>query len=135
MTGVGVLSKNGFKGFLKDEAVKGMQWMQEENSQGAVTFKLESNERDYLTVDLEKMDLNVTPIVKNNDVKFEINVNFNATINGFKEKVSSEEIRKNIIAEVKKEIRETYEKGLKQDIDIYRLSEYLYRKNVSVWKK
>jgi len=36
---------------------------------------------------------------------------------------------------VKKEIITTYEVGLAQDIDIYRLSKQLYRKNVKVWKK
>ncbi|QDQ02789.1 Ger(x)C family spore germination protein [Lysinibacillus fusiformis] len=134
LTGIGVLSKDGFKGFIKDDAARGLQWMQNKKSQGAITFKIESSERDYLTVDLEKINLDVKPIVKNNDVKFEIAVTFNATVNGFKGKVTSNEIRKNIIEGVKKEIKTSYEKGLKLDVDIYRLSEQLYRENVKVWK-
>ncbi|KOS60340.1 Ger(x)C family spore germination protein [Lysinibacillus agricola] len=136
LTGVGVLSKDGFKGFINNEAARGIQWMTPKKTRGEVTFKLDSSkERDYLTVDLEKLSLDVKPIVKNNEVKFEIDVKFNAIINGFKGKVSSDEIRKGIIKSVKKDIKSTYEEGLKLDVDIYRLSEQLYRKNVKVWKK
>ncbi|WP_107924384.1 Ger(x)C family spore germination protein [Lysinibacillus parviboronicapiens] len=134
LTGVGILSKDGFKGFIKGEAAKGLQWMQEKKSKGAVTFKLEDGD-DHLTVDLEKINLDVEPIVKNNQVKFEIDITFDATINGFKGKVTSDEIRKNIIAEVKKNIKTAYEEGLKLDVDIYRFSEYLYRKDIKAWKK
>ena len=49
--------------------------------------------------------------------------------------MSEDEISKKIIKEVKKEIRTTYKEALTKDIDIYRLSEQLYRENVKVWKK
>ncbi|MFY0518484.1 Ger(x)C family spore germination C-terminal domain-containing protein [Lysinibacillus sp. UGB7] len=134
--GVGVLSKDGFKGFIKDSTTRGIQWMHNETNRGEITFKLDGNERDYLTVDLDKIKVHVKPIVEGNDqVKFEIEIKVNATINGFKGKISSDEIRKNVIKQVKKEVKETYEEGLKLDVDIYRLSEYLYRNNVKAWKK
>ncbi len=44
-------------------------------------------------------------------------------------------MRKNIAKQIEKEIKETYQEGLKLDADVYRLSEYLYRSNVKVWKK
>ncbi|QDQ02951.1 Ger(x)C family spore germination protein [Lysinibacillus fusiformis] len=135
LTGVGVLSKDGFKGFIKDDAARGMQWMLGEKSQGEVTFKLKNKEHDYLTVDLEKLGLDVKPIVKNNDVKFEIALTFNATVNGFKGEVTSDEIREGIVKQIKKDIKTTYGEALKMDSDIFRLSEYLYRNNVKIWKK
>lgn len=134
-TGVGVLSKDGFKGFLNGNAARGIQWMQDKKNRGDVTVQLDDDEGDYLTVDLDKIDLNVKPIVKNNQVTFEVDMKFNATVNGFKTKVSGNEIREKIIQQVKKEILTTYREGLKQDIDIFRLSEKLYRKNVKAWKK
>ncbi|MFB7155994.1 Ger(x)C family spore germination protein [Lysinibacillus sp. NPDC056232] len=133
--GVGVLSKDGFKGFIKNDAARGIQWMHNSTHRGEITFKLEGNETDYLTATLEKIKVNIKPLVKNSQVTFEVNVKLNATLNGFKTDVSEEEIRKKIIKEVKKEIKTTYEEALAQDIDIYRLSEQLYRKNVKVWKK
>jgi len=130
-----ILSKDGFKGTIKGDAARGSQWMLQKKNRGDLTFKLDSNERNYLTVDLEKVGFDVKPIVKNNQVTFEIDIKFDATINGFKTKVTSDEIRKGIIKQVKEDIKTTYEEGLKLDVDIYRLSEYLYRDKVKVWKK
>ncbi|KUF35815.1 MULTISPECIES: Ger(x)C family spore germination protein [Lysinibacillus] len=134
-SGVGILSKDGFKGFIKNSAAKGNQWMHNETSRGEVTFKLEGGERDYLTADLDKLDVKVKPVIKNNQVTFDITIHLRATLNGFKGKINSDEVRANIIKEVKKQILTTYEEGLKLDVDIYRFSEYLYRSNVKTWKK
>ncbi|MFJ6209556.1 Ger(x)C family spore germination protein [Lysinibacillus sp. NPDC092081] len=134
LMGVGVLSKDGFKGFIKDEAVRGMQWMNNRTHRAELTFKLDDN-GDYLTTTMKKISVKIKPLVKNDQVTFEVDVKLDATINGFKTNVSEEEIRKQIIKEVKKEIRTTYEEALAKDIDIYRLSEHLYRKNVKMWKK
>lgn len=130
-----ILSKDGFKGTMKGNTARGTQWMLTKKNRGDITIKVDDSERDYLTLDLEKIDLDVKPIVKNNQVTFEIDIKFNATLNGFKTKVTSDEIRKGIIKKVKEEIKTTYEEGLKLDVDIYRLSEYLYRDKVKVWKK
>ncbi|MGE8000330.1 Ger(x)C family spore germination protein [Lysinibacillus sp. NPDC093190] len=135
LTGVGVLSKDGFKGFIKNDAARGMQWMHNRTHRGEITFKLGDNETDYLTTTLEKIKVDIKPLVKNDQVTFEVVVKLNATLNGFKTNVSEEELRKQIIKEVKKEIRTTYKEALAKGIDIYRLSEHLYRKNVKVWKK
>ncbi len=135
LEGIGILSKDGFKGIIKGDATRGTQWMQKQTSRGDLTITLDSSEKDYLTLDLEKHKLEVKPIVKDNEVQFEIDVIVDGTINGFKGKVTSDEIRKGIIKKVKEEIKKTYEEGLKIDTDIYRLSEYLYRYNVKAWKK
>lgn len=135
-SGIGILSKDGIKGFIKDSSARGNQWMNEETSRGEITFKLEGGERDYLTVDLDKLNVEVKPIVKKSDqVEFEIDIHIKATLNGFKGNISTDEVRKNIAQQIKKEIIETYQEGLKLDADVYRLSEYLYRSNVKVWKK
>ncbi|MFJ7734391.1 Ger(x)C family spore germination protein [Lysinibacillus sp. NPDC097231] len=135
LTGVGVLSKNGFKGFIKDKNASGIQWMQKTKARGEVTFKIDGTDDDYLSVDLEKLSVKIEPIVKNNQVTFEVDMVFDATVNGFRTKITGDEIRKKVIEEVKKDIRATYLDALEKDIDIYRLSEQLYRKNVKAWKK
>lgn len=133
--GIGVLSKDGFKGFMKNDATRGIQWMHNSTHRGEITFKIDGNETDYLTTTVDKIKVAIKPLVKNSQVTFEVNVKFDATLNGFTTNVSEEEIRKKIIKEVKKEIITTYEEALAQEIDIYRLSEQLYRKNVKVWKQ
>ncbi|MCE4042894.1 MULTISPECIES: Ger(x)C family spore germination protein [Lysinibacillus] len=134
--GVGILSKNTFKGFIKGNTARGIEWMNDATKQGEITVKLDNTEeRDYLTVDIKKLDVNVKPIVQNNQVKFEVYLKFNTILNGFKGKVTASQVRKKVESEVKKEIIATFEAGLNIDADVYRLSEYLYRENVKVWKK
>ncbi|GED65714.1 Ger(x)C family spore germination protein [Lysinibacillus sp. FSL M8-0216] len=133
--GVGILSKNTFKGFIKGNTARGIEWMNNETKQGEITIKLNNTEeRDYLTVDIKKLDVNVKPIVENNQVKFEVYLKFNTILNGFKGKVTASQVRKKVESEVKKEIMATFQEGLNMDADVYRLSEYLYRDNVKVWK-
>ncbi|MFJ7920847.1 Ger(x)C family spore germination protein [Lysinibacillus fusiformis] len=134
--GVGILSKNTFKGFIKGNTARGIEWMNDATKQGEITIKLNNTEeRDYLTVDIKKLDVNVKPIVQNNQVKFEVYLKFNTILNGFKGKVTASQVRKKVESEVKKEIMATFQEGLNMDADVYRLSEYLYRDNVKVWKK
>jgi len=134
--GVGILSKNGFKGFIKGNTARGIEWMNDATQQGEITIKLDNNEQhDYLTVDIKKLDVRVKPIVRNNQVKFEVDLKFNTILNGFKGKVTPHQVRKKVEEEVKKEIMATFEEGLNINADVFRLSEYLYRDNVKVWKR
>lgn len=135
ITGFGIVSKNGFKGYLNDGDARGIQWMYHKKTRGDVTFKLDNKEKEYLTVDLEKLSTTIKPIIKNNEVTFEAEIKLNAIINGFKGKVSTDEIREGIIKEVTKDIKASYEAGIQLDVDVFRLSEQLYRKNIKVWKK
>ncbi|MFC9540727.1 Ger(x)C family spore germination protein [Lysinibacillus sp. NPDC056959] len=135
LTGVGVISKDGFKGYLDNGDARGIQWMFHKKTRGEVTFKLDNKEKEYLTVDLEKLSTDIKPIVKNNEVTFEVDIKFNAIINGFKGKINTDQIRKGIIKAVKTDITKTYEESLNIDVDVFRLSEQLYRKDVKMWKK
>jgi len=135
LSGFSVVSKDGFKGYLNDGDARGIQWMFPERTRGDVTFKLDNKEKEYLTVDLEKLSTEFKPIVKNNEVTFEVDIKLNAIINGFKGKINTDEIRKGIIRAVKTDIKKSYAEGLKLNVDVFRLSEQVYRKDVKLWKK
>jgi len=115
--------------------LKAIQWMFHKKTRGDVTIKLNNKEKEFLTVDLEKLSTKIKPIVKNNEVTFEAEIKLNAIINGFEGKVNTDQIREGIIKEVKKDIKKSYEAGIEIDVDVFRLSEHLYRKNVKAWKK
>ncbi|TQR28967.1 Ger(x)C family spore germination protein [Lysinibacillus sphaericus] len=135
LSGFGVVSKDGFKGYINDGNARGIQWMFHKKTRGDVTIKLNNKEKEFLTVDLEKLSTKIKPIVKNNEVTFEAEIKLNAIINGFQGKVNTDQIREGIIKEVKKDIKKSYEAGIELDVDVFRLSEHLYRKNVKAWKK
>lgn len=136
LTGVGVISKDAFKGYIQGDQIMGIQWMSDETVRGDLTIKLDEGDNDYLTISLKKIHVKINPIVTNKDnVKFNINIKFDVTIDGIQGKITDQEIRKAVIDQVQKDVKSTYEEALKKDMDIYRLSEKLYRKNVKVWKK
>src|SRR5690606_23696437 len=68
-------------------------------------------------------------------LKFDINGKMTIEIASIQGKVTIEQIRKQLEKKIEQEIKETYKEALKRDIDIYRLSEYLYRENVKAWKR
>lgn len=133
-SGVGVLSKDGFKGFLQGNAARGNQWMHNRTKRGEITFQINTSS-DSLTASIEKIHIDVKPLVKKENVTFEVELKINATINGFRGKISEQELKHQITTEIKKEIQQTFHEGLKLDVDIFRLSEFLYRDNVKTWKK
>lgn len=133
LTGVGVVTPNGFKGFISGDKARGMQWMTNKTKRGQITFNLDGG--DYFTMVIDKVKVKVEPIVSKVDVEFDIDVKLEATVGIIGETVAPNIIQNEIIKEVEKEIMATYEEALKKDIDIYHFSELLYRKNVNEWKK
>lgn len=133
LDGVGVATPNGFKGFITGDKARGIQWMTNETKRGQVTFKSEGGYP--LTVMIEKVKVKVDPVVLKADVTFDIDVNLEVTVSFIKGKATSKQIQQEVKKQVEKEIRDTYEEALKKDIDIYRLSEYVYRKEMKAWKK
>lgn len=135
LKGVGITTPNSFKGYLEEEQAYGLQWMTEETERGEVTVKVEADEGHYYTVVLNKLKVKVKSIVENGKVQFDIRIKMNAVVSAFPGNAKRSDIQKAVIEEVKKEVMDTYNVALEKDIDIYRLSEYLYRQNVRVWKE
>ncbi|RKD24623.1 spore gernimation protein [Ammoniphilus oxalaticus] len=133
LSGVGIVTPNSFKGFIESDKARGLQWMNNNTKRGQVTFKLDGE--NYLTMVIDKVGVNVEPIVSKGKVEFVIDVDLDATVSTIGENVTNARIKSEIEAKVEKEIKSTYKEALKQDIDIYRLSEQLYRKDVNTWKK
>ena len=133
LSGVGVVTPKGFKGFISGDKARGIQWMTNKTKKGEVTFEADGG--DYVTMTIDKVNVIVEPIVEKGEVKFDIDVRLDATASTIVGKVTYDSLAKGIKKEVEKEIMVTYEEAIKKDIDIYHLSEQLYRKNVKAWKK
>lgn len=131
--GISVISPDVFKGHIASDKARGMQWMTNETKRSGMSIMMDADE--YLSVALDRIHVKTTPIVQDGHVTFDINVKLNATVNGFKGKVTEQKIRKEVEKRVKKEIKDTYKEGLNIDADVFRLSEKLYRKDVKTWKK
>lgn len=135
LSGVGLIARKEFKGFINSEKMLGLRWMNDKTERGEVTFSLNSDEEDVMSIILQKIKVKVKPVVEGDSVKFDIDVTMQGDVSAIPIKIKKDEIRKKAEQEIKRQIEETYKEGLKKDVDIYRLSEYLYRKDVKAWKR
>lgn len=134
LTGGGVVSPDDFKGFITGENARGLRWMSNKTKRTEISLGAIGNE-DSVTIKTGKIKVHVDPVVKGDSVRFDIHIKMAIEIGSIQRKISVDQVRREYEEKVKREIKETYEEALKKDIDIYRLSEYLYRKDVKAWKR
>lgn len=130
--GVGVVTPDEFKGFISGEKINGLQWMTKETKRGEITIPRDDK---FVSIIIDNLKVKVKPKVQGDVVKFEVKLNMNALLSSFEGKITEKEIRQFVKKQIKKEIEETYLEGLEKEVDIYRLSEYLYRSDLNNWKR
>jgi spore germination protein KC len=131
---VAVVNSTNLKAILKSDKVKGLSWMEKDKF---VRDHLWVRDKNDSTIDLviEKKKVKIKPVRKVNKVQFAIDIKAKANITRMNEKTRTAEISALVENKIKKDILETYKEGLKKDIDIYRLSEVVYKKDVQSWKQ
>jgi len=134
LKGITILSKEGLKGSITEEKANGIKWMTNKTIRGEVTGQMGKN-KTFVTITLDHIKVEIKPVVKNENVQFDIEIKMEANVLGITEKITTTEISQEVKKQVKKEVRETYKEGLALNTDIFRLSEQLYRKDVKTWKK
>lgn len=135
ISGAAVVGKHSYYGFDDTEKLLGLRWMTKDTVRGEVNINVPSDRgQSPLTVILYKPKIKVKPLVERTGVKFDVDIKMDGSVSGLIENAKKEDIRKATIEKVVEEISETYKEGLKQNVDIYRLSEVLYRKDVKAWK-
>ena len=131
--GVGIITPHTFKGYIKGEKANGLKWLSNETVQSRITTNTDGNQ--YISITVKNLKTTITPIVKGNDVKFDINIALTASLSSFTGNISTKDIEKAVIKQVKKEVKDTYNAGLEKETDIYRLSEVIYRQKVNFWRE
>lgn len=135
LAGFGILTPKEFKGFITHDKARGLQWMTNKSKRIEVSVKSEENEKNRQSLIINGVKKKVKPKVVGSEVTFAIDVSFDIAVSSVQGKTTYGKLIKEVEAQVEKEIRETYEEGLKVDADVYRLSEYLYRKDLKSWKR
>lgn len=136
LTGVGVISKDGLKGYLLDDDAVGLQWMNNNFERGELTFEFEGYDEPFVSIVVEDAKSKVTPIVENGQILFDIEVilKVQASESNDTNDETMQQLKEGIIKKVKQEIEKTYTASLEKKVDIYRLSEVAFRKEFKAWK-
>ena len=130
--GVAITARDGLKEVFKEEEIDGLRFMQEETKRGELTYFIEGKP---VTVVIENIKVDVKSKVKDGDFVFDIKIRLNAIADDFHTEITKKQIEKTVIEEVEKRVKETYQRTLKKDIDIYNLSNNSYKQHVKQWKK
>ena len=128
-------SKNGYMGRLTGDDVRGLQWMTDKTKRGNITIEMEGFAETYVTNIVETVKPTIRPIINGDSIHFEIEVK--CVVKGI-ESLNDElmaESKKKMEEKIKKEIETTYLAALKLNVDVFRLSERVYRKHNKTWKK
>ncbi|MFJ8266995.1 Ger(x)C family spore germination protein [Peribacillus asahii] len=117
---------------ITNQNVDGLRWMNKdmEREELRLTTKGFSN----ISLVIDKTKVKVKPIVKKNDIRFIISIETDAVLRELPQDKDFKKLARVAEQTIKKQVEETYLQGIEKNIDIYRLSEMLYRKNVQAWK-
>ncbi|MFJ8235922.1 Ger(x)C family spore germination protein [Ureibacillus sp. NPDC094379] len=135
--GIAVVTPTGFQGFIKGKKADGLQWLSKKTKRTNITTKVNvsSEGNDYLSFSMREVNYKVEPVINGTDVKFDITIRASGKLDGLQSNINKKMIEKEVAKQVKKEVMDTFKAGLEMDVDVYRLSEVLYRKNVRLWKQ
>mgnify|MGYP001262280760 CR=1 FL=1 len=133
MNGVAVISRQKFHGFITGEDADGLRWMTKQSNRNNI--QIEKDGKSAAVMIVVKPNISIEPVVNGSQVTFNVDIKADSVISEMIQFVDDEFIKNETEKEIKKEIRHTYVTALEKDSDIYGLSEVLYRKNMTAWKK
>ncbi|MBI0579476.1 Ger(x)C family spore germination protein [Neobacillus cucumis] len=122
-----------YKGFLSQNELLGLIWTEKKMKRASVPLKQDG--KPIVEVVLTNPTVKTSAYIKDNLPHFHMEVKLNGDIFQMNKDVSIGTLQNLAEEAVKKEIERTYIKGLKKEIDIFQLSEHLYRNQVREWKK
>ena len=100
------------------------------------TVILHPRPKQSISVIVYDKDLKISPVIdQDGKTRFTIKMKLKASLQMSKFKTSKKEIEKEIRRTIKRNIYRTYDYTGKRNIDVFHLSETLYRKNNKVWKR
>jgi Ger(x)C family germination protein len=131
--GVYLFKEQTFRGFLHENRALGLRWTIEESNRSPIVIK--DGERLRATLSLEQPNIRITPIVRDDQVKYKYEVTLMGVVNELFEEVRQSELERLAEAQVASEIRDAYLDGLEKETDPLQLEHALYRRDVRSWKK
>lgn len=133
VTGVASVKEDGFQGFLLEDDINGLRWVQKDSIRNDLTIDQEGKPAAELVIVEPKAKFKID--MKGDKPTFHVSISAKGMINAVLQKLDQEKIMKETEKKVKEEVLSTYKKALEKEIDIYRLSEKLYRKHLHIWQK
>lgn len=131
--GAGFVTLREFKGHLSNEDLKGYPWTRKEMNRATLPLKV--NGKPVAQAVLSDPKVKIKPVKKNGKILFQLNVKVDGNVYYLTKPYSKDVLREIAEKTVQSQIMTTYQKALEKGIDVYHLSQTLYRDQNDEWKK
>ncbi|MGC8230011.1 Ger(x)C family spore germination protein [Pseudobacillus badius] len=129
--GAAFITKSSVKDIVSYKKIKGLKWLNEDFKREEISVK---GETAPISLMIDKPKIEKKVIIKGKDVRFQISIEADAVLSEFTYPDKLTDVQKSAEKLLKSEIKQTYLEGIEADMDVYRLSEEVYRKHVDTWK-
>lgn len=131
--GAHTMSDRKYNGYLTNEELTGLRWMQKETSRSPVLIKKDGT--DIASVSLLKPKIHKSLNMIHGEPKYHIQIELDGVVTEVLTELTKTELEKEAAEIVKREVLDTYHNGLKTNSDVYSLEDLLFKKETGVWKK
>ncbi|MCP8970457.1 Ger(x)C family spore germination protein [Ectobacillus ponti] len=132
-SGAAFLASKRYAGYLPVGDLAGLHWTNENMFRAPLMLKQEG--KPVAEVVLRKPKLKIASRIEQGKPHFSVNVKAEGDIFQILKYIPVSEMEKLAQKQIADEIKQTYQAALKKKIDVYQLSQALYRSNPAVWNK
>ncbi|WP_274362835.1 Ger(x)C family spore germination protein [Paenibacillus thermotolerans] len=122
-----------YKEWIYWRNLPGLRWMEPSTNRSPILLR--DGETIVAGIYLERPKVKITPYMRGNEASFTIKVEAEGYISEAFIQMSESALERKTAAQVRKQIKETYEEGLTYNLDLLRLEHALYRKKTRDWKR
>lgn len=124
---------NSMVGWLSEKDLEGYRWLQKKLERSPINIPNDAHPAAALV--MIKPKPHIYPVLKNGKIYYNIHLSIKAYVDEMVRDMKKEEIEEQAAQVIRNEIRETYNKGLRINVDVLQLGEQLYRNHPKVWRQ
>ncbi|MDK8180016.1 Ger(x)C family spore germination protein [Paenibacillus sp. UMB4589-SE434] len=132
--GIFVIDDNSYKGWQSKADSLGLRWINSSSARTALAIGRDNNKHQVLlSMETSKWDIHVR--TQGAVLSYAIKANITGSIDEMLAPLPESEIEELAEDKVKAEIKHTFKVGLDHNADLYSLHQYVYRQQVTHWKR
>ncbi|MNI67149.1 hypothetical protein D3C73_1227620 [compost metagenome] len=131
--GVFVLRDHKLGGWFEEQHILGVRWTDPNTHRSPLVIRYDG--KPQAVISLEDPKVKIIPNITNNKITYTLEVKLSGYVSEIIHAISESDIEKQAAKQIRDEIRNTYEEGLKINADILKLEYALYQQKNKEWKK
>lgn len=133
ISGAYAMTGDRLRGWFASEKLTGLAWVEPQSYRGPLV--LYADKKLSAGLSLEQPKIKIHPRIRKDKAEYAIEIALSGTLAMSLGQMSEIELETQAADKVREQIRELYEEGLKQGVDVLNLETSLYRKKNREWKR